>query len=243
MTAGDCYDHGMRRTASLLALLALVISSSPAAAKCARSGLRPVVLTPKVEVPADGGGIVVGTEAVSWDQIDEGEAPASRWGFLTKSALGEPTITTLAPGLVVYSVPASLVTTGELTNGKRTVAKLTLTRTKVPLLAAPKVKAATHATSQSFRARTATTTVQLDGDAPATAVALVIADAKTQTPRSWGTVTAGATEVVVYQSRRCSTLPNGTLESAVGDKVVLRWVDNRGRLSAASAPIAIAKAP
>jgi hypothetical protein len=233
----------MRALVASLVIASLISWSSPVAAKCARMGQRPVVLTPSVEVPADGGGIVVGTESVTWEQTDEGEAPQKGWGFYTGRDLGQPTITTLAPGLVVYSVPASLRTTGELVGGKGTVAKLTRTNKKVKLLAAPTLKAVVHASSASGRGRSSTTTVQLDGAAPADAVAMILVDARTKQARSWGAVTAGATSVVVYVSRRCGVLPTGTVESTVGDQVIVRWVDNRGRVSADSTPLAITKAP
>jgi len=221
------------RLPTVLALTALALAPTSADAKCAMDHLQPIVLTKEVAVPADGGGIVVGTMSVSYDETDTGEALQKTWGFLTGRDIMQPVLTVLAPGLVVYGVQPTVRTTGELTDEKgAVVAKLAQTQTKVARLAAPKIKAVVHYDDgPNPMRRKVSTKVKLDGAAPADAVAMVLMDRK-RTARSWGTVTAGATDVEVYYQYRCKVLPNGTLASKVGDKVIVAWVDKYGRLSA-----------
>lgn len=224
-------------TLTAAGLVSLVLAR-PADARCARSGLAPEVLTAEVAVPADGGGIVVGTKVVSGDQ-DQGEAPAKGWGFLTGRDLAVPVITTLAPGLVVYAPPSGTRTTGELTTGSKVVAKLTPSTTKIAKLTAPSVQSISHSHYYRGRGRSSTTTVTLTGKVPADAVALVLVDARTKKAQTWGAVTAGKNSVVVYAQRRCSTLPDGTIEPSPGRQVILRWVDKYGRVSTDSAPAVV----
>jgi len=80
--------------------------------------------------------------------------------------------------------------------------------------------------------------VTLDGPPPAGVVALVLADAKGK-PRSFGLVADAATEIQVYAHGRCGVVPNGTVESSIGDKVTLFWVDASGRKSPASKAMTI----
>jgi hypothetical protein len=74
---------------------------------------------------------------------------------------------------------------------------------------------------------------------PADAIALIVTDARTGAPRSFGRVEAGVAALDVYYQGRCSAVPNGTLVSSAGDRVVVRWVDRHGRVSAASKPAVI----
>lgn len=218
-------------------LSAIALMPATAAANCARMHLQPRVLTASVAVPVDGGGIVVGTQNVPYDQPELGEALQKSWGFLTGRDISQPVITVLAPGLVVYGVQPNTRTTGELNDGTKVIAKLTLTRSKVAKLPAPKVKAIRHEQPPNRR-WSPRTTVTLDGSAPADAVAVVLVDGKGNA-RSWREVKAGAAEVEVFGRGRCEVLPNGTLASRVGDKVTIAWVDRYGRLSAASKAVTI----
>src|SRR5665647_339346 len=89
-------------------------------------------------------GTLYGTENVPYNVPDEGEALQTSWGFLTGRDIMQPVITVLAPGLVVYGVQPNAHTTGELSSGKKVVAKLTVTKTKVAKLAAPQVSTITY---------------------------------------------------------------------------------------------------
>ncbi len=216
----------MRLTA-VLALTTLVASASPVDAKCAMDHLQPIVITKEVAVPADGGGIVVGTQSVSYHLPEQGDAVQKDWGFITGRDLLVPVIRVLAPGLAVYSVRPNARTTGELTDSTTVVAKLTLTKNKVARLPAPKLVGVVHEDSE----RTQEIQAELDGAPPTDAVALVVFDARRKA-KSWGTVAANATTIEVYGHHKCDVLPNGTIASKAGDKVMLAWVDKYGRLSA-----------
>jgi hypothetical protein len=217
----------MVRLASWFALASLLASSAPASAKCAMSHLRPTVITsgPVVE----GGGILVATEQVSYDVTDRGDAIQPAWRFAGSQSA--PKIDTLAPGLAVYRLPAKTGTV-KLVAGKTTIATATMTTAKPAVLEAPKVKTIRHDASLGRRA-SAYTRVTLDGAVPPGMVALVLADAK-GTPRSFGLVDLTTTEITVYAHSRCGVVPNNTIESSIGDKVTLMWVDGSGRLSPAS---------
>jgi len=231
----------MVRLTALLALASLVATSTPAAAKCAIQHRQPKVLTESVAVPVDGGGIVVGTQSVPYDLPETGEALQKSWGFLTGRDLLQPVIRVLAPGLVVYSVQPKTRTTGELTDGTKVIAKLTVTTDKVAKLAAPKVKAIHQPVIGEQRYRP-TTTVTLDGTVPADAIAIVLFDARNKA-RSWREVTAGESEVDAFARGRCAVVADGTIESRVGDKVSVAWVDKYGRLSAKSRLVVVVGKP
>ena len=234
----------MLRFTALVALSSLVTTSAPVAAKCAMDKLRPKILTASVAVPVGGGGIVVGTESVSDDivgddVVGDGEAVQPTWGFLTGRDLSKPVITVIAPGLVVYRVQPTTRTTGELSDGSHVIATLTVTKDKVAKLPAPKVVSIKQASARvGSTGRSTTTSVQLAGTAPADAVAIVLFDAK-RSARSWREVTAGEAVVEVFHHGRCEVLPNGTIESKIGDKVTVAWVDKYGRLSTSSRVVAI----
>ncbi len=78
------------------------------------------------------------------------------------------------------------------------------------------------------------------GTVPAGAIAIVVLDATTKQPQSYGPV-SGLLDVTVYGRGRCSVLPDGTVPVRAGDKVILRWVDDSGQLSAESPPIVVTK--
>ena len=229
----------MRALAALVPLL-LVASPRMTDAKCARMGMAPIVLTADVVVPAGGdGGIVIGTEQLGWDRKDLGQAEDTTWGFLTNLDLEQAKVTKLAPGLVVVAPRAAGKGTRELGGGS-VKATLRWGTDKVAPLAAPEVTSITHKRELGRRGGfNGRTVVTLAGDPPAGAVALVLADGKGKA-RSYG-VPEGR-EVVVFQTRACAPMPDGTIESKVGDKVVVRWVDKHGRLSSPSAPFTVAAA-
>ncbi|CAN5922569.1 hypothetical protein BH11MYX3_BH11MYX3_08710 [soil metagenome] len=224
----------MVRIASWFTLASLLASSAPASAKCAMSHLRPKVIT--TAPVASGGGILVATEQVSYDVSDRGDATQPTWRFAgTQTA---PTIDIIAPGLAVYRLPAGARSV-KLVAGKTTIATAATSTAKPATLAAPKVRSIRHDQSLGRRA-SAFTRVTLDGAVPAGMVALVLADAK-GTPRSFGLIERdpAATEITVYAHSRCGVVPNNTIESSIGDKVTLMWVDQSGRVSPASKVVTV----
>ena len=228
----------MIRLTSLLALAAALATSSPADAKCAMGHLRPVVLTTEAFA---GSGIVVATEQAEWDEKEQGEAVQPTWQLELGGAKSAPKIDVLAPGLAVYRLPAA-GGDASLVDGAKVIAKVALLRGQPKQLFAPKVKSIVHNKTVGRRS-SAFTTVTLDGAPPEGMVALVLADAKGKA-RSFGIVGDGtATQLDVYAHARCGVVPNDTIESKVGDKVTLFWVDGSGRRSPATKAIRIAGKP
>jgi len=216
----------MLRLASLFTVLAL--ASSPADAKCAMAHLHPKVVTTQPIIA--GGGILVATEQVPYSVKDQGDANQPTWQLEANGTKTAPTIDTLAPGLVVYRV----TTAGDasLVDGAKVIARVTASKGNPATLAAPKVKSIRHDKTLGRRS-SAYTIVTLDGAPPADAVALVLTDAK-GTARSFGLVEGTGPEVTVYEHSRCGVVPNSTVESRIGDKVKVFWVDQSGRVSPAS---------
>ena len=226
----------MARFSALFALVALAASSAPVAAKCAMSHLRPKVVT---TAPTVGGGIVVATEQVSYDVKDEGDATQPTWKLEMGGSSSAPKIESLAPGLAVYRLPAT-AGTATLLDGKTVIAKVTTSKAKPTMLPAPKIKSITHDVTTGRRSSAFTTAI-IDGAPPAGAVALVLADAK-GTARSFGLVGTDS-KITVYAHGRCGVVPNNTVESTLGDKVTLFWVDQSGNKSPASAVIKVGGKP
>lgn len=226
------------RFASLV-LLAALLSPVPAEALCARPVMQPVVMTP--DVTTSDGGIVVGTEAGFESQRkDKGEATQPTWTIKTKSGSVKPKLVELAPGLVVYQLPDK-VDGGELFDGTKVIAKLARAKGPSSKLAAPAPTKLTYQEWPSPRGNSQKTAA-LFSAIPADAIALIVVDAATNKPRSYGLVGAGVLEVTVYGRGRCSALPNGTSPTVASDKVILRWVDKTGAVSADSKPIVVTKA-
>ena len=224
------------RLASAL-LIAALLSPTSAAALCELPITRPVVMTPDVTTAE--GGVVVGTQFDGGSGKEEGDATQRAWTIKTKTGSVKPTLVELAPGLVVYQLPAK-IDGGELFDGTKAIAKLARAKGPSLPLAAPAPTKITYKEWPSRRGNSVQVAAVF-GAIPADAIALVVVDAATKKPRSYGLVTAGALEIPVYYQGRCSALPNGTSLTSAGDKVILRWVDKTGVLSADSKPIAVKK--
>lgn len=230
------------RTLFLAVVVVALIAPATARALCVRPSQQPAVVNDGVKVPP-GGGLLVATEA-DYSKPDEGEAAQPTWELRAGSKVAKPTIVTLAPGLVVYTLPAGM-TAAELHDGKAVRARLSAMpdadAAKLAPIVVPVPKRIVTTTVPGRRGSSTTTVVTLKDGAPRDARALVVYDARTQRARSYGLVTAGATEVVVYTQGRCSALPNGTTAPSPKDRVVLRWVDAYGRLSPVTKAIVVAR--
>lgn len=211
--------------------------SPPADAKCARWGLGPDVLTEIGATIAADGGIVVAATPEEDGELESGDvAKQDGWRLRIASRVASPTIVSLAPGLALYKLPPDAKDASMIDDGRKQVAKVSV-GPKTATLAAPKIKKILHDSRQGKRPY-AKVNLELSTPVPAGAIAIVLADAK-GTPRSWGQVEAGKVRVLGYDRRRCQALPNGTIESQPGDKIVAYWIDASGRKSAASAATAI----
>jgi hypothetical protein len=230
---------------SMLVLVAVSLVSPRAAnALCIAPHQQPAIVNDGVAAPPDGG-LLVAT-ATDHRKPDEGEAAQPAWRLRDGTKVSKPAIVTLAPGLVVYRLPAGMVA-AELHDG--TIARATFSSmsaadaAKLAPLAAPAATRIATTTVSGTRGSSTTTIVSLTAPAPANALALVLYDAKTKRPLSYGLVVAGATEVNVHAQGRCSALPNGTSIARPKTRAFVRWVDAHGRLSAPTKAIVVAKGP
>lgn len=216
----------------------LVIASAPSAdAKCARMGLAPSVLTPSGATISPDGGIVVGVVDVQSDDVlVENAAAQPGWRIKHGSRVDAPKMVVLAPGLVLYKLPAD-AKDGQLIDHKRAAVGSVIVGAKQPAIAAPKLKAVKYE-SQLGRRPWERVTVELGAAAPAGAIAIVLTDPKGNV-RSWGRVVAGKTTLVGYDHGGCRVLADDTLPSKPGSRVAAFWVDASGRKSALSAPAGV----
>lgn len=220
-------------------LLALALVPTTARADCAEWGLAPKVLTPPNTVIAADGGIVVAAMPEARGKLDKGDpAVQPSWKIQVGGDSLKPPIELIAPGLAVYRVAVANAFKIELTDGGQALVTVKPSRVRGDALAAPKIKRVTFE-PRKLRHGAEKVVVELAEAAPAGVVAMVLADADGK-PRSWGAVSGGAT-VDAYGAPECQALPNGTVASKAGDKVVLLFVDAAGRVSAPTAPVAIGK--
>jgi hypothetical protein len=224
----------------VLLVLALLTSSVPAIdAKCAMPTRSPALLTPATaEVPA-GTGVLVHTAIFLADQ-DEGEAFQPTWVWKDAKGSTKPTVMTLAPGLVVYALPAN-VTSVALFDGTQARATVTVGPISKTTLTAPDIESIGHTVAKTSRGDHVSTTVTLTAPVPADAKAVIVYDAKTKRALSYGEAVPGETTATVYDRSRCGVTPDGTVVPKVKQKVIVRFVDQFGRLSPASKPTAIKK--
>lgn len=227
------------RSLAIVAAVAMPAIASP----CPVTGLDARVMTPAGAVIEDGGGLIV--SAVSgvgvYDPKRDPLRPAS-WHLMGTDPRATATIETIAPGLVVYRLPAG---TGavSLLGGTRTL--LTVRRSAdrdASLLAAPMPTSIDWSRDLGFRdIHEDRIVVHLIGAAPRGAVAMV-AYGEDGTPRSWGEVQPNAADVVVFASPgRCQFLPEGVVESQPGQRISVAWLDASGRRSARSALVEVVK--
>lgn len=228
------------RTLLAVGVVAFAWSAPDAQALCVVPSQHPVVMNSGVDAPM-GGGLLVST---SNSGPNEGEAMQPTWVLQSGTRSEPPVVRTLAPGLVVYALPAGMPT-ADLFDGKASRGTVTATTVAVAeqpaRLAAPAVKRITHVRVAGPRGSSGTTTVTLRAVPPEGAVAMIVLDAKSKRAMSYGFVVAGAMEVVVYAQARCSALPNGTVETVARSKVLLEWVDRYGRVSSPSKPTRVAR--
>ncbi len=243
----------MKLAFAALAAAAALAPSTVSTAKCMRTELAPVVLTKAdSKLPSDGG-ILVGWENSTTADETKGD-PSVQAGW-TATAGGKPaalTVTTLAPGLTVYTPAKPVAGKYTLADAKHkglvTVVLGTTPADAKTALAAPKV---THVVfyGQTGRNRFDTTSlVAAVESVPDAAVALIIySQVGTSHAASFGLVAhdkQGATTVLVVPSQgHCGRLPAGTEAVPVGAKTTFAWVDAAGHVSPQSPAIVVEAAP
>jgi hypothetical protein len=231
-----------------LALWLLVAVPSVADALCAMPQQGSAHLdTSATSLAADGGVLVRSTTDFDFSH---GAVPGAAnainktWRFSDGAKQYEPTLVTLAPGLVLYLPPNGVTGTLTLVDGKTERAKVTIGSDKPALLAAPEAKSArmvkvpvrwghllqVHAVTKSV---------------PPDAVAVIVygLDKKKKVvARSWKRLDPTKTDFIVGGTEgRCDPGTPGEVLSKAGDKIQLAWVDAHGRVSPLSKPVTIQK--
>jgi hypothetical protein len=242
----------MRST--LLLLIAMAYPTVADAGPCAIQSLTPHPLVHAQIAP--GGGVVVGLIRGGFHTNSATSAVDKAWRFRDVNKLVEPAVQDIAPGLAVYTLPATGSPELALLDGDGTeiVAKVLRASKVTPVLAAPPLVSITYETHSASLGRrgiqTYTTGIaDIGPDIPEGAAALIVYEVtKTgNVARSWastmGVVREEAsktktTKVSVYQSgTRCNPSLPGITAIAAGAKVVVAWLDTSGRLSPVSKPV------
>lgn len=230
-----------------LALLVVLAVPSVADALCAMPQQGSARLdTSATSLAADGGVLVRSTTNFDFSNGEEpGAANAinKSWRFSDGAKQYEPTLVTLAPGLVLYLPPKGVTGALTLLDGKVERAKVTIGTDKPALLAAPEATSA-RMVKVPVRWGHLLQVHAVTKSTPAGAVAVVVFVTKNKKPvaRSWKLVDPSKTEFIVAGTEgRCDPGTPGEVLSKAGDKIQLAWVDAHGRLSALSKPVTIQK--
>ncbi len=219
-------NHEMTRFGLLaLATLATLLPAT-ANADCMLMGLSTKLITVDHHAVARDGGILVAAVPQARGALAKGD-PAVQTGWRFAKLRGRPTIVSLAPGLAVVRVPKA----AQLVDAKGTPLISVTLAGRLPALKAPAVKRIEYVGNTMGYHGSARVVVSLAGTAPAGTAAMVLLDAKTQKPKSWGLVTAGAATVDALSWYDCLALPNGTVMSKAGESVRVSYVDELGRMS------------
>jgi len=209
-----------------LVVLAAMVSSKVAAGDCAMIEYRPDVLTPAATNLGPHGGVVIAQLAFA-ERVTE--TRSETWRFRTGSHTTPPAITTLAPGLAVYTPSLRNASVVLEAGDHKDLVAVSAIGGSIAELAAPAIKVVKFAESRG-RHSSASGWAELTGDPPDGAVALVVFD-KAGKARSFGTVVKNAKQVTIYSSSDCGGPFPGTIVSKPGDEIRLAWVDARGALS------------
>ena len=175
---------------------------------------------------AGSGGIIVGG-----DKLPD-------WRVRVLNKVVRPDVVTLAPGLAIYHpppMPGDEIVIEDAQHQLR--ARATRAFTVDPLLAAPQVASITT-TGGDY----ALVVAKLASAAPKGARAVIVSklDGDRVTPLAWTFVWEAADSLQVFRHPGgCSEYVTSWIEPKRGDRVVLAWVDDTGRVSEASSPIVI----
>ncbi|MBL9017853.1 MAG: hypothetical protein JNL83_26945 [Myxococcales bacterium] len=223
----------MRRALAIGALFACAATVADARAeRCFGGPMTPrPIIRAEGRVSGAGGIIVIGDSMPGW-----------RFRAINESV--RPDVEVLAPGLAIFHpppLPGDDIVLEDTDH--RVIARATRVFTIEPPLAAPTV---TKVVSQTAYGTYTFVTATLTGAAPKTARALIVSRVERDrvVPLSWGTVLGEPTDIQVWHSPRgCDETITGWLQPRRGDRVVLRWVDDAGRVSEPSKPLVISEAP
>ena len=223
----------------LLAMTGLMsmtaLASRGADAKCAMTELIPSLITDKAAtVPGDGGVLVGYTTEVGRDEAAPADPSLPGWKFSV-----EVDHATLAPGLTVYRPKSGAAVAISDAKGKAIARFKRAGAATTMVLPPPMPKTLVITASRSGRGMRRQLTATLSVPAPDTAVAVILYSTKDGKALSFGRITTVHPTAVVPWSdpSRCSFNPPGTAPPSTGDKLVLAYVDQYGRIGATSAAL------
>ena len=216
----------MIRALAIVALLA-----APAGAEVCFSGPmapRPV-LGPKPRMSGSGGVIVAGNMLPDW-----------RFRVLNK--IERARVVTLAPGLAIYHpppLPGDEVLLEDTDH--QLIARVQRVFAIEPPLDPPDVTKIVTSTTGTYTRVTAV----LGTKAPSAALVLIVSrvEGARTVPLAWAFTFEGLAEVVLWRTPYgCYDTVSTWVQPKAGERVVLTWVDDAGRLSEPSKPLTISEA-
>jgi hypothetical protein len=224
------------------AVITVMLSAATTAhaGDCADTGLVPTVLTPANAAIDDAGGVAVGL-ITSPSARAIPELGKLAWQFHENKLREPPRITTLAPGLAVFTPKHGERALDLEDDHQKVLVRVAFEHPDyddMPIDAAPSVTRATYASTSGRRSSTQTTTLDLAAPAPANIVA-IIASTTAGKPKSWARLAPGATSVVIWSAQTCRGEAPGTERSGAGSQIVLVFVNSRGHTSLPSNPITV----
>lgn len=207
-------------------VIVAVLASHARADRCDGGPMNPrPVNRPGAKLAGSGGIIVAGDSLPDW-----------RYRALNK--IVRPRVETLAPGLAIYHLPPLPGDEVVLEDGEHQIrARATRIFTAEPPLAAPEVTSiAASSPGRNI------VTAKLATKAPAAARILVVSklEGERTTPLAWTFVWDGAESLQLFRAPGgCTEYVTSWIEPKRGDRVVLAWVDDAGRVSEPSKPVVI----
>ena len=215
----------MIRALAIIALLASAAHAKP----CAGGPMfARAILGAKPRVSGSGGLIVVG------DKLPD-------WRFRALDKLVRPDVRVLAPGLAIYHpLPQPGDEVVLETTDQNQVARAQRVFSIEPPIGPPAVARISSESNGTYTYVTAA----LSAAAPATARIVIVSRVvgKRTVPIAWRFASSGAGVLTLWQSPGgCSETISGWVQPEVGERVVLAWVDDAGRVSEPSKPIVISE--
>lgn len=220
----------MIRALIVIAALAALAPRAEAKRVCFSGPMRPQLITAPTAKIAGSGGVIVASGTKLPD-----------WRFRDLNRVVRPRIVTIAPGLAIYHPPplagVEVVLENE-THGvlRRTERALTVEATA----AAPRVRTITKASPSTTRRSVMT---ELEDTVPEHALIVIASrvSGDALVPLTWTRVWKGqnATIDLWHTPGGCEQTIEAAIEPQTGDKIVLQWVDDAGRISEPSEPIVI----
>ncbi len=216
-----------------LVVIAALASIAEAKRVCFTGPMRPqIVAGPNAKI-AGSGGVVVASGTTLPD-----------WRFRDLNRIVRPRIITIAPGLAIYHPPPLAGTDVILENDAHDVIDRTERALTIdPTAAAPRINSITKLVYEGSRRAVMT---DLADSVPEHVLVVIVSRVAGETlvPLTWVRVSRGqlAGLLVWRTPGGCEQTIESAVEPKLGDKIVLSWVDDAGRVSEPSNPLTIVAA-